>query len=548
MSFVANVGCGSLLLGLLGLCGCGGKTQGDGHPAGGSEATGATSSGGSAAAGEPGVGGRGGVPASTGGAAGAASGATGATGATATGGAGTAGAPPSDPSHFISVWNTAGTPRSSDENQISLPLVEHGTYDFVVAWGDGTTDEIASWDAPATTHTYPAVGTYTVDIFGVISGWRFTYAGVDMLELGDAGKLEEVIQWGTFSLGDTVSQFWGAENLVITATDAPDLTQTTSLSRAFSHCPRLGSIPSLDAWDVSGVTDMTYMFSASGFDQDLSSWDVSNVTNMSYMFHRSTYNRDLSAWDVSNVTSMAGMFAGTTAFDQDLSAWDVSNVTDMGHMFRESDYNRDLSAWDVSSVTSMTEMFLWSAYDQDLSAWDVSNVTDMSFMFMGTTYNQDLSSWDLSSVVNMTGMFEDSTYDQDLSAWDVSGVTSMARLFRESTYNRDLSTWDVSSVTTMASMFQQSAYDQDLSAWDVSSVTTMASMFQDATLSTANYDALLITWAQRSVQDDVTFDGGSSTYSAAAADARQSLIADHGWIITDGGCSGPGCPDAASGT
>ena len=169
------------------------------------------------------------------------------------GGAGAAGAPPGVSSHFISVWHTAGYPRSSDDNQISLPLVQHGTHEFIVSWGDGSTDEITSWDAPATTRTYPAVGTYTVDIVGVISGWRFTHAGVDMVEWGEAGKLEEGVQWGSLSLGDTFAQFWGAANLVITATDASDLTQTTSLSCACSDCSYLESIFSLGAWDVSGA-------------------------------------------------------------------------------------------------------------------------------------------------------------------------------------------------------------------------------------------------------------------------------------------------------
>jgi hypothetical protein len=123
----------------------------------------------------------------------------------------------------------------------------------------------------------------------------------------------------------------------------------------------------------------------------------------------------------------------------------------------------------------------------------------------------------------------------------------MGHMFEQSAYNQDLSAWDVSSVRDMRSMFQGSAYDQDLSAWDVSSVTHMSGMFQDVTLSTANYDALLIAWAQLDVQNDVSFDAGSSTYSAAAADARQVLISVQAWDITDGGCSGPGCSSGAGG-
>ena len=58
-------------------------------------------------------------------------------------------------------------------------------------------------------------------------------------------------------------------------------------------------------WNVSHITDMTYMFSEIQFDGDISKWDVSNVTDMSYMFYGSEFNRDISNWNMSNVTDMS---------------------------------------------------------------------------------------------------------------------------------------------------------------------------------------------------------------------------------------------------
>jgi surface protein len=81
-----------------------------------------------------------------------------------------------------------------------------------------------------------------------------------------------------------------------------------------------------------------------------------------------------------------------------------------------------------------------------------------------------------------------------------------------------------------------SAFNQDISSWDVSQVTTMEHMFMAAGLSTPNYDSLLIGWAQLPLQNGVTFDAGNSRYSpGTAAEARQKIIADFGWTITDGG-------------
>ena len=66
------------------------------------------------------------------------------------------------------------------------------------------------------------------------------------------------------------------DSLNILATDAPDLSNVSSLSYMFANIGLFND--SLNHWDVSSVTDMSYMFkSASVFDQDLSSWDMSNV-------------------------------------------------------------------------------------------------------------------------------------------------------------------------------------------------------------------------------------------------------------------------------
>lgn len=51
------------------------------------------------------------------------------------------------------------------------------------------------------------------------------------------------------------------------------------------------------------------MFYCSKFSGDISKWDVSKVTDMSYMFNGNVYfDSDISGWDVSNVTSNKGIF------------------------------------------------------------------------------------------------------------------------------------------------------------------------------------------------------------------------------------------------
>ena len=81
------------------------------------------------------------------------------------------------------------------------------------------------------------------------------------------------------------------------------------------------------------------------------------------------------------------------------------------------------------------------------------------------------------------------------------------------------------------------AFDQDLGDWDIVALTDAGTMFAGVTLSTANYDALLIGWEANTHNSSVALDGGNSTFSAgAAATARADLVTDS-WSITDGGAA-----------
>jgi surface protein len=228
-------------------------------------------------------------------------------------------------------------------------------------------------------------------------------------------------------------------------------------------------------------------------------------------------------------TSLASYFESCTNFNGAIGNWDVSLVTNMQFMFRTSSvFNQNIGAWDVSNVTNFESMFSnATAFNNggldDIDDWIFSSTSDISMvnMFGGTLssltckFNRYIGSWNTGRVVNMNSMF-----------------------FRNTLFNQDIGAWDVSNVTNMGSMFRESiSFNQDISDWDISNVTSFFNFMLNVTLSTTNYDLLLVEWESEIPKSGVNINFGGSKYTlgSAAQTARASLIATYGWTITDGG-------------
>jgi len=495
--------------------------------------------------------------------------------------------------YFVTTWKTDNS-GTSNNTSITIPTSNGYTYNYDVDWnGDGIFDEFGlTGDA---THNYGTSGTYTVQIRG-----NFPYLGFYATQITpqkDNAKILSVEQWGNQQWSSMKGAFKACENIVFNATDVPNLSAVTDMSKMFEYCSNFNSdisswdvstITNMDgmfanassfnqnigSWNVGTVTNMKQMFSgATVFNQNIGTWNVSNVTNMSYMFRDAVaFNQDIGSWNTSSTTTMQQMFYGATVFNQNISTWDVDSVTNMNAIFRDASafnqpigtwdvgnvtifsqafynadlFNGDISTWDVSSATTLASMFaLASNFNQDIGSWDVDSVTNMSYLFHKTvSFDQDLSSWDVGSVTNFQGTFQEISWNPNISTWDVSSATNMRQMFAlNDSANIDLSNWDVSSVTNMIQMFKTAtSFDQDLSDWDVSAVTHMDYMFFQTGLSIDNYDSTLIGWASQSLQNGVNFHAGNSKYCAGEA-ARQTLTGTYNWSITDGGKS---CPPSVS--
>lgn len=351
--------------------------------------------------------------------------------------------------HFVTTW------QSSDGIVIiSKPATSVG-YNFDIDWdNDGVFDEIGYTSSGSPWHDYGAPGTYTVRIRGSFPKLRITFRKDELISID---------QWGAIAWSDLFQAVAFCPNVVCNATDGPNLDSLTSLKEMFRACSSLSG--NFSSWNTSTITDMSGMFWASGFNEDISSWDVSNVTNMSMMFRETTsFNQSLNGWNTENVTDMSYMFYEADVFNGDISLWDTKNVENMSLMFlNDSVFNQDIGSWDMSNVKYASAMLGWAKnFNQDITGWDVSNMIIMSSILAGTNYfNYDISSWNTSSATQMSQMFLDAiAFNQDISGWNTSNVTSTYQMFMGATsFNQNLGGMTLHPSVNMNGMLQNCGMD-----------------------------------------------------------------------------------------
>jgi surface protein len=276
---------------------------------------------------------------------------------------------------------------------------------------------------------------------------------------------------------------------VITATDAPTIPNNSLYSCFFSSTA--STFGNLNAWDVSGVTNMDSTFyGTSLFNQPINTWNTGNVTTMFRMFNYAlVFNQPLNNWNVSKVTNMSTMFDNARAFNQPLNNWNTGNVTLMDGMLSgqyngTSIFNSDISTWNTSKVTNMSNMFTRnSLFNQPIGNWNTGNVTTMERMFYGATnFNQPIGNWNTSKVTNMGQMFGGlsffNNFNQPIGNWDTGNVTNMNWMFSTTNFNQPIGNWNISKVTRLDGMFYRNrSFNQPLNDWNTGNVTTINAMF-----------------------------------------------------------------------
>lgn len=456
---------------------------------------------------------------------------------------------------FIS-WDFATTPvwKIDGSNNNGYPYLAWQTFVPEIEIKQGNTvivDNIGIYDFGSQTTSTNTDVIFTIDNTGLVTSTlgNFTITGTDADQFSLQGTNPTTLAAGgtaTFKVRFTPTSA-GSKTATITFEnqDADENPYSFTITGT-------GAVPMQLVFTTTGATQTISLPLGGTVNCTLNWGDGSapeNVTTSGFASH--TYaEAGTYAVTISGTLSSFGngddSWHGVEYLTEVKSFGDVG-LTALGGAFAGAKNLSSVPALLPSTITSLNNCFSGIPQESitNLNLWDVSNVTNMQYMFFETTaFNQDISGWNVSHVTKMSMMFMlAAAFNKNISGWDVSLVTNMDMMFGgASSFNQAIGNWDVSQVESMSGMFYAAtAFDQNISGWKIGKVTHMDGMFEDVCLSTANYDALLKGWAAQIVQNDVTFSGGTSKYSAGtAATARDVLTSvPNSWTITDGGINIP---------
>lgn len=229
-------------------------------------------------------------------------------------------------------------PGTSTNTQFTLPLDGSSTYNFDIDWGDGNSETIVT-NTPFT-HEYGVTGTFNIKIGGVNN----TFPALRFADGGDKEKLLFISNWGSIAWLSMQDAFFGCENLLVTASDIPDVSAVTDFSAMYDFCDSLTSV-TLVGWDMSSATTIIRMFRSciSLTSLDMTGCDLSNITSFKRFIQNSSLLTSIIGWNTITVptalTDMDDFADGATLYNENVTNLDWSSVTTAADCFNGSSFD-----------------------------------------------------------------------------------------------------------------------------------------------------------------------------------------------------------------
>jgi len=404
----------------------------------------------------------------------------------------------------------------------SIDMRHRSTEDFIVDWGDNTSQIVAA--SPGVEgkigHRNYKTQEYTMEVTGTgiqhiaptaIYNYRLNrIVSIDKFDIKTLTSL-----YKAFGVSSNITDYkYSADSELLFADLRGMITiNVTDFTDCFAEWAKAlpADIKGLDEIRTDAAVTLEGMFA--GWEQftapiDLSNFNTSNSKSFKRMFGgwiNLLTPLDVTGFDIANSEDLSEMFGlqlkCTTS--PDVSGFDTAKTTDMNAMFYRMEVCTtvpDVSGFDVSKVTSFSKMFEYNKmYPSfpNVSSWVTNSAVNFNntFHLVGSlsgscSTSLDVSSFNMSDVVDIDSMFHsfvDITTPPDVSAWDTASCTTMRTTFAymyKVTSAPDVSNWDTSSCTDMRGLFTAmngilTGGYPDLHNFDTSKVERMDSMLQE---------------------------------------------------------------------
>jgi hypothetical protein len=368
-----------------------------------------------------------------------------------------------DPQEFTVRWVPYDTNKATIENNYSF--------------GQGTGVQLITETIYELGGTGGLANYYKMQIFGTsLTNIKFNGSIPGNIKFRNA----RILNWGNNPWKKLDEAFYDLGTILMAATDAPDLSQCTTLAKMFSICREVGKVFAND-FDGNGVR----------LNGDWTGWDVSNIVDASRMFEFTrNFTADFGAWSWDSATDLSYFFSNTY----------ISSGSDVGG-------NADFSQWQNIGAASELSLrgFFENAEYQTKPIFDLNNVVTnkidvRSLLYNALRFNQDLSSWgpkisalvaydpgtgvDLDRMLASVGTVGSLSQPTNFTTWDFSNVTKAQYLFYEykfanSVVGLDNKTWNNTGIyQDWRSMFEVAINIPDINNWSFTNVGRFSSMFR----------------------------------------------------------------------
>lgn len=317
---------------------------------------------------------------------------------------------------LVTTWDTTRTGYfdTTPDNQIAIPLSSIYDYDFVLDWGDGSSDVITTYNDPALLHTYAASGIKTLTFTGIFPKFEFLNE--------DAPKITAVNSWGDIEYHTDQSRGFGQTTGLSSFPATPSASfnlltkgQSTFYKSPISQVPSGMTFPNLELGDS--------MFSQCNLTSLPAGMELNALTNGSYMFDVNSLTALPDNMTLPNLIDGYRMFRSNSLTDLP-AGMTLSKLTDGQLMFWLSDINIPRYSQLLVDMESLNPNNSVSFHGGN-SNYDASGKTARDIL-IGGTRNWIIDDGSYYAAINPDG-------DDDSGIWTVPPLWSKVNDYSDAT-------------------------------------------------------------------------------------------------------------------